>query len=159
MQLAVDGLSKLPNQTVLVTEIPSFEAGLIAFLLFFLLMGIMFYVLRTERGKGAPPSEPLGPSDIVRRENPLSNSDAPFLGIVTLVILEVVLDALIVVSVLQGMGSIAVGTMLALAVFLAATILVVYSSTFMEEAFMRKPRLEVVAANLSEKIREGEEHD
>jgi hypothetical protein len=159
MQLAVDGLLKLPNQTALVTEMPSFEAGLIAFLLFFLLMGIMFYVLRTERGKRAPPSEPLGPSEMVRRENPLSNSDAPFLGIVTLVILELVLDALIVVSVLQGMGSTAVGTMLAVAVFVAAAILAVYSSTFMEEAFTRKPRLEVVAANLSEKIRESEEHD
>jgi hypothetical protein len=76
-----------------------------------------------------------------------------------LVILELVLDVLIVVSVLQGMGSIAVGTMLALATFLAAAILAVYRSTFMSDSFTRKPRLEQVAASLSKKAGEGEEHD
>lgn len=143
----------------MVTEIPSFNAGLIAFLLVFLLMGIMFYVLRTEKDKTLPPLNPLGPRDIVRFENPLSKSDAPYLAIITLVTLELVLDALIVVSVIQGMGSIAVGTMLAIASFLAAAILTIYRSTFMSEAFTRKPRLEIVAANLFEETSEGEEHE
>ena len=105
-----------------------------------------------------PPPDPLGPNDIVRRQNPLSGSDAAFLAIVTLVILELVLDVLTVVSVLQGMGSIAVGAMFAVAVFLAAAILAVYRSAFMDEAFTRKPRLENVAANLFVETREGEEH-
>ncbi len=143
----------------LITEIPSFEAGLIAFVLVFLLMGIMFYILRTERNKTVPPLDPLGPHDTVRLENPLSASDAPFLAIVTLVILELVLDVLIVVSVLQGMGSVAVGTMLALAAFLAAAILAVYRSTYMSDAYTRKPRLEIVAASLFKKTSEGKENE
>ena len=159
MQSAVWGPSGISNEITLVTEIPSFNAGLIAFLLVFLLMGIMFYVLRTERDKTLPPLNPLGPRDIVRFENPLSKSDAPYLAIITLVTLELVLDALIVVSVLQGMGSIAVGTMLAIASFLAAAILTVYRSTFMSEAFTRKLRLEIVAASLFEETSEGEEHE
>jgi len=63
-------------------------------------------------------------------------------------------------SALQGMGSIALGTMLAVAAFLAAVILAVYRSTYMSEAFTRKPRLELVAASLSKKeVGEGEGHD
>ena len=158
MQLAIDGLG-LTQPTFLVIEIPSYEAGLIAFLFLFLLMGIMFYILRTERDKTIPPLNPLGPNDIVRLENPLSTSDAPYLAIITLVILELILDALIVVGVFQGAGAIAVGTMLAFAAFLAAVILAVYRSTFMGEAFTRKPRLEIVAAELLESAREEEEHD
>lgn len=159
MQLAIDGALGVPSQIALVTEIPSFEAGLIAFLFLFIVMGIMFYVLRTERDKTIPQLDPLGPSDIVRVENPLSSSDAAYLAIITLVTLELVLDALIVVSVFQGMGSISIGTMLALATFLAAAILAIYRSTYMSDVFTRKPRLEVVAASLLEKTREGEEHD
>jgi hypothetical protein len=147
------------SKTALVTEIPSFDAGLIAFLLVFLLMGVMYYVLRSDRNKVMPQLSPLGPKDVARLENPLSSSDAAYIGITMLVILELALDSLIVVSVLQGMGSIAVGTMLALATFLAAAILAVYRSTFMSEAFMRKPRLELVAASLSKKSSEGEKHD
>ena len=146
-------------KTALVTEIPSFEAGLIAFLFVFLLMAIMYYVLRSDRDKMMPQLNPLGPKDMAKLENPLSSSDAAYIGIITLVILELVLDALIVVSVLQGMGSVAVGTMLALAAFLAAAILAVYKSTFMSEAFTRKRRLELVAASLLKKASEGEEHD
>ena len=157
MQLAIDGLG-LTQPTFLVIEIPSYEAGLIAFLFLFLLMGIMFYILRTERDKTIPPLNPLGPNDIVRLENPLSTSDAPYLAIITLVVLELILDALIVVGVFQGTGAIAVGTMLAFAAFLAAAILAVYRSTFMDDAFTRKPRLEMVAAGLLESAREGEEH-
>ncbi len=159
MQLAIDGSRGLSNPIALVIEIPSFEAGLVAFLFLFLVMGIMFYVLRMERDKTMPLLDPLGPNDIVRRENPLSSSDAPFLAIVTLVILELVLDALIVVSVFQGTGSTAIGMMLAFAAFLAAAILAVYRSTFMNDAFTRKPRLERVAATLFEKARDCEEHD
>ena len=159
MELAICGPPGISNQTALITEIPSFEAGLIAFLFVFLLMGIMFYVLRTERNKTIPQLNTLGPGETVRLENPLSSSDAPYLAIVTLVILELVLDALIVVSVLQGMGSIAVGTMLAIATFLAAAILAVYRSTYMTETFTRKPRLEIVAASLFKKASEGEEHE
>jgi hypothetical protein len=159
MQLAVSGPSGISSQMGLVTAIPSFDAGLIAFLLVFLLMGIMFYVLRTEKNKTLPPLNPLGPREIVRFENPLSKSDAPYLAIITLVTLELVLDALIVVSVLQGMGSVAVGTMLAIASFLAAAILAVYRSAFMSEAFTRKPRLEIVAASLFKETGEGEEHE
>lgn len=158
MQLAIDGLSGSPSQRVLVIEIPSFDAGLIAFLLLFMLMGIMFYVLRTERDRTMPRLDPLGPNDMIRRGNPLSSSDAPFLAIITLVILELILDILIVVSALQGMSSIAVGTMLALAAFLAAAILAVYRSTFMDDAFTRKPRLEKVAAALFTDTREAEKH-
>jgi len=143
----------------LVTEIPSFEAGLIAFLFVFLLMGIMYYVLRSDRDKMMPQLSPLGPKDTARLENPLSSSDAAYIGIITLVILELALDVLIVVSVLQGMGSIAVGTMLALATFVAAAILAVYKGTFMSEVFTRKPRLEHVAASLSKQAGKGEKHD
>jgi hypothetical protein len=149
----------IPSQTALVTEIPSFDAGLIAFLFIFLLMGIMFYILRTERNKTIPPLKTLGPTDTVRLENPLSTSDAPYLAITTLVILELLLDVLIIVSVFQGMGSISIGTMLAFAAFLAAVILAVYRSTYMSEAFTRKPRLEIVAASLSKTADEGEKHD
>jgi hypothetical protein len=143
----------------LVTELPSFDAGLVAFLFIFLLMGIMYFILRSDRDKVMPQLSPLGPKDVAKLDNPLSSSDAAYVGITTLVILELVLDVLIVVSVLQGMGSIAVGTMLALATFLAAAILAVYRSTFMSDSFTRKPRLEQVAASLSKKPGEGEEHD
>jgi len=148
------------SQTVLITEIPSFEAGLVAFLFVFLLMGIMYCVLRSDRDKTMPQLSPLGPRDTVRLGNPLASSDAAYIGIVTMVILELLLDALIVLSALQGMGSIALGTMLAVAAFLAAVILAVYRSTYMSEAFTRKPRLELVAASLSKKeVGEGEGHD
>ena len=159
MLLAINGLSGVSSQIALVTEIPSFEAGLIAFLFVFLLMGMMFYVLRTERQKTVPAMNPLGPAETARFENPLSRSDAPFLAMVTLVIFELVLDALIVVSALQGMGSVAIGTMLAVAAFLAAAILIVYRDAYMSEAFTRKPRLEVVAARLLEGADKGEDHD
>lgn len=159
MLLAISGLSVAASQIVLVTEIPSFEAGLIAFLFVFLLVGMMFYVLRTERDKTIPAMNALSRTETARFENPLSRSDAPFLAMVTLVILELALDALIVVSALQGMGSVAIGTMLALAVFLAAAILVVYRDAYMSEAFTRKPRLEVVASRLLEDADEGEDHD
>ena len=148
------------SQTVLITEIPSFEAGLVAFLFVFLLMGIMYCVLRSDRDKTMPQLSPLGPRDTVRLGNPLASSDAAYIGIVTMVILELLLDALIVLSALQGMGSIALGTMLAVAAFLAAVILAVYRSTYMSKAFTRKPRLELVAASLSKKeVGEGEGHD
>lgn len=159
MELAIVGPLGAFSKTALVIEIPSFDAGLIAFLLVFLLMGIMYYVLRSDRDKAMPQLSPLGPRDVARLENPLSSSDAAYIGITTLVILELALDILIVVSALQGMGSIAVGTMLAIATFLAAAILAVYRSTFMSEAFTRKTRLELVAASLSKKPPEGEEHD
>jgi len=155
----VSGVLGTFSQRALITEIPSFEAGLVAFLFAFLLMGIMYYVLRSDRNKTMPQLSPLGPKDIVRLGNPLSSSDAAYVGIVTMVILELLLDVLIVLSALQGMGSIAVGTMLAVAVFLAAAILAVYRSTYMSEAFMRKPRLELVAANLSKKLNEDEGRD
>ena len=140
-------------------EIPSFVAGLIAFLFVFLLMGIMFFVLRGERDKTIPPLNTVGPTDVVKFQNTLTSSDAPFLAIMTLVTLELALDTLIVVSVLQGMGSIAVGTMLAIAVFLAAAILAVYRSSFMSEAFARKPRLEKIAARFSEEANNGDMHE
>ena len=140
-------------------EIPSFVAGLIAFLFVFLLMGVMFYVLRGERDKTIPPLNTVGPADVVKFESTLTSSDAPFLAIMTLVTLELVLDALIVVSVLQGIGSIAVGTMLAIATFLAAAILAVYRSGFMTEAFARKPRLEKIAARFSEEANNGDVHE
>ena len=159
MELLVNGLLGAFGRTALVTEIPSFDAGLVAFLFIFLLMGIMYFILRSERDKVMPQLGPLGPRDVAKVGNPLSSSDAAYIGITTLVILELVLDILIVVSVLQGMGSIAVGTMLAMATFLAAAILAAYRSTFMSDSFTRKPRLERVAANLSKKFGEGEEHD
>lgn len=159
MQSAVNGPSGILDPTALVTEIPSFEAGLIAFVLVFVLMGIMFYVLRTDRDIMIPRLNPLGRTEIGRVENPLSRSDAPYLAMITLVTLEVILDAMIVISALQGMGSIAVGTMLASAAFIGAGILAVYRSTFMEDAFTRKPRLEVVAANLFKESSSGEGHD
>lgn len=140
-------------------EIPSFVGGLIAFLFVFLLMGVMFFVLRTEKNKTIPQLNSVGPSDVAKFKNPLSSSDATYHAVTTLVTLEVVLDALIVVSVLQKMGSIAVGTMLAAATFLAAAILTVYRSTFMSEAFARKPRLENIAARLSDKVNKGDEHE
>ena len=159
MQLATREPSGISARAELVTEIPSFEAGLIAFLFVFLLMGIMYYVLRTERNKTMPQLHPLGPRETVRLENLLSTSDAPYLAIITLVTLELVFDALIIISVLQGMGSIAVGTMLAIAAFLAAAILAVYRSTYISEAFTRKPRLEIVTAGLFKKGSEGEERE
>jgi hypothetical protein len=137
-------------------EIPSFVGGLIAFLIIFLLMGVMFFVLREERDKTIPLLNTVGPSDVVEFDNALMSSDAPFLAIVTLVTLELVLDVLIVVSPLQGAGSIAIGTMLALATFVAAAILGVYRSGFMREAFARKPRLEKVAARQFEEPGKGE---
>lgn len=140
-------------------EIPSFVAGLIAFLFVFLLMGIMFFVLREERDKTIPPLNTIGPADVAKSEPVLTLPDAPFLAIVTLVTLEIVLDAMIVVSVLQGMGSIAIGTMLAAATFLAAAILAVYRSSFMGEAFLRKPRLEIIATNLFEETDRDDAHE
>jgi hypothetical protein len=139
-------------------EIPSFVAGLVAFLFVFLLMAVMFFVLREERDKTIPAVNTVGPTDVVRSEIVLTSSDTPFLAIVTLVTIELVVDALIVVSVLQGTGSFAIGTMLALATFLAAAILAVYRSNFMREAFLRKPRLEMIAARLFEETDEGEKH-
>ena len=159
MELVVNGPLGAFGKTALVAEIPSFDAGLVAFLFIFLLMGIMYFILRSDRDKVMPQLSPLGPKDVAKLDNPLSSSDAAYVGITTLVILELVLDVLIVVSVLQGMGSIAFGTMLALATFLAAAILAVYRSTFMSDSFTRKPRLEQVAASLSKKPDEGEEHD
>ena len=159
MELIVNGLLGAFGKTALVTELPSFDAGLVAFLFIFLLMGIMYFILRSDRDKMMPQLSPLGRKDVAKLDNPLSSSDAAYIGITTLVILELVLDVLIVVSVLQGMGSIAVGTMLALATFLAAAILAAYRSTFMSDSFTRKPRLEQVAASLSKKPGEGEEHD
>jgi hypothetical protein len=158
MELMVKGALGAFGKTTLVTEVPSFDAGLIAFLFIFLLMGIMYFILRSDRDKVMPQLSLPGPKDVAKLDNPLSSSDAAYVGITTLVILELVLDVLIVVSVLQGMGSIAVGTMLAIATFLAAAILAVYRSTFMSDSFTRKPRLERVAASLSKKPREGEEH-
>jgi hypothetical protein len=140
-------------------EIPSFVAGLIAFLIVFLLMGIMFFVLREERDKTVPPLNTIGPTDIARLEPALALPDAPFLAIVTLVVLEIVLDVLVVVSVLQGMGSVAIGTMLAVATFLAAAILAVYRSSFMSEAFLRKPRLEIIADSLLEEANTDDTHE
>ncbi len=140
-------------------EIPSFLAGLVAFFFVFMLMGIMYFVLREEREKAIPLLNAVGPLEVVKSDNLLASSDAPFLGIVTLVILELILDALIAVSVLQGAGSAAVGTMLAIATFLAAAILAVYRSSFMGDAFLRRPRLEKIAANLSEKTSEDGTND
>jgi hypothetical protein len=140
-------------------EIPSFVAGLIAFFFVFLLMGIMFFVLREERDKTIPPLNTVGPTDVAKQEPVLTSSDAPFLAIITLVTLEIVLDALTVVSVMQGMGSVAVGTMLAVATFLAAAILAVYRSSFMGDAFLRKPRLETIANNLFEEPSLDDAHD
>jgi hypothetical protein len=137
-------------------DIPSFVGGLIAFLLVFLLMGVMFFILREDRDRTMPPLDTVGPSDMVELENRLASYDAPYLAIVTLVVLELVLDALIVVSTLQGIGSIAIGTMLALATFVAAAILGVYGSGFMPDAFARKPRLEQVAARQFEEPGKGE---
>jgi len=137
-------------------EIPSFVGGLIAFITIFLLMGVMFFVLREERDKTIPSLNTVGPGDVVEFDNALILSDAPFLAIVTLVTLELVLDTLIVVSALQGAGSIAIGTMLALATFVAAAILGVYRSGFMRETFARKPRLEKVAARQFEESGKGE---
>ena len=159
MELIVNGLLGAFGKTALVTELPSFDAGLVAFLFIFVLMGIMYFILRSDRDKVMPQLSSLGPKDVAKFDNPLSSSDAAYVGITTLVILELVLDVLIVVSVLQGMGSIAVGTMLALATFLAAAILAAYRSTFMSDSFTRKPRLEQVAAGLSKKPGEGGEHD
>jgi hypothetical protein len=140
-------------------EIPSFVAGLIAFFFVFLLMGIMFFVLREERDKTIPPLNTVGPTDVAKQEPVLTSSDAPFLAIITLVTLEIVLDALTVVSVMQGIGSVAVGTMLAVATFLAAAILAVYRSSFMADAFLRKPRLETIANNLFEEPSMDDAHD
>ena len=159
MESVIAGPFGVFGKTALITEIPSFEAGLIAFFFIFLLIGLAYYVLRSDRDKTMPQLSPLGPKDVARFENPLSSSDAAYVGMITLVILELALDALIVISALQGMGSIALGTMLALATFLAAAILAVYRSTYLSEAFTRKPRLEIVAANLLKKANEGEEHD
>jgi hypothetical protein len=147
------------SQAFLVVEIPSFVVGLIAFLFIFLVIGIMFLVLRTERGKVMRPLNSLGPREVVRFDNPLSSSDAAYVAIITLVILELILDALVIAGAIQGIGSIAIGTMLALASFIAAAILAVYRSTYMSDAFMRKPRLELVASSLSGKASEGEGHE
>lgn len=143
----------------LLIEIPSYVAGLIAFLFILLLMGIMFLVLRTEKSKTIPPLNRLGPADVVGFENPLHSSDAPYLAIITLVSFEIVLDILIVAGALQGMGSITIGTMLAVAAFLAAAILAVYRDSFMSDVFTRKPRLESIAARSFDKGNEGSAHE
>ncbi len=140
-------------------EIPSFAAGLIAFVFVFLLMGVMFFVLREERDRTMPPLNTIGPSDMAKSENVFASLDAPFLAVVTLVILEIVIDAVIVVSVLQGAGPFATGTMLAIATFLAAAILAVYRNSFMSDAFVRKPRLEKIAARFFEETDRSEAHD
>lgn len=137
-------------------EIPSYVAGLVAFLLIFLLMKIMSLILRAERGKTIPQLSPLGPAEVARFENPLSSSDAPYLALVTLVSFEIILDFLIVVGALQGMSSVALGTMLAIAAFLAATILGVYRDAFMSDMFTRKPRLERIATRSFE---QGDVHE
>jgi hypothetical protein len=131
-------------------EIPSFIAGLLAFLFIFALMGIMFFILREDRDRTVPILDTVGPYDVVKSENLLARSDAPFLAIITLVVMELIVDTLIVVSTLQGAGTYLIGTMLAIATFLAATILAVYRSSFMGDAFLRRPRLEKIAARLSE---------
>jgi hypothetical protein len=131
-------------------EIPSFIAGLLAFLFIFALMGIMFFILREDRDRTVPILDTVGPYDVVKSENLLARSDAPFLAIITLVVMELIVDALIFVSTLQGAGTYLIGTMLAIATFLAATILAVYRSSFMGDAFLRRPRLEKIAARLSE---------
>jgi len=155
----VDESIRFSGRTALTIEIPSFEAGLVAFLVVFVLMGIMFYILRTEKNKTIPPLKILGPTETIRLENPLSRSDAPYVAIITLVMLELILDGLIVVSVFEGMGSTSIGTMLALAAFLAAAILAVYRSAYMGDAFTRKPRLEIVSTSVSEEVDESEEND
>ena len=140
-------------------EIPSFAAGLIAFVFVFLLMGVMFFVLREERDRTMPPLNTVGPTDMAKSENVFASLDAPFLAVVTLVILEIVVDAVVVVSVLQGAGPFATGTMLAIATFLAAAILAVYRNSFMSDAFVRKPRLEKIAARFFEDTDKSETHD
>ena len=139
-------------------EIPSFVAGLLAFLFIFALMGIMFFVLREDRDRTVPMLDTIGPYEVVKSENVLARSDAPFLAIVTLVAVELIVDALIVVGALQGAGSYLIGTMLAIATFLAAAVLAVYRSSFMCDAFLRKPRLERIAARLSEEADGSEGH-
>jgi hypothetical protein len=129
-------------------KIPSFLAGLVAFLFAFGLMGVMFFILREERDRQMPLLDTVGPTDVIKLENTATSSDAPYLAIVTLVLLELVADGLIVVSVEEGAGSIMIGTMLAIAAFLAAAILSVYRSNFMGEAFLRKTRLERIATQL-----------
>jgi uncharacterized membrane protein (DUF485 family) len=154
---ALAAFSKVLTQTILLLEIPSFDAGLIAFLCIFLLMWVLYCVLRTEREKTMPElKNSVGPRDCVKFENPLSTSDAPFLATVTLVTLELIVDALIIASALQGGGSIMIGTMLAIAVFIAAAILLVYRSAFMNDVFVRKPRLEKISAGLLEGVPEVE---
>ena len=157
--MAFNGHRSTLSSVTLAAEIPSFEAGLLAFLFVFILMGIMFYVLRSERDKQILVANPLGPSDTVSFENPLSRSDAPFLAIMTLVILELAVDALTVISAFRGMGSAGIGTMLAIAAFLAAAILWVYRDAYMSESYTRKPRLEIIAAQLLEETNRGERHD
>jgi hypothetical protein len=143
----------------LLIEIPSYVAGPIAFLFVLLLMGIMFLLLRTESGKTIPPLNRLGSTDIAVFGNPLSSSDAPYFAMIMLVICEIILDILIIVGVLQGMSSIAVGTMLAVAAFLAAAILSVYRDAFMSYVFMRRPRLESIATRSFDKGDDGSAHD
>jgi hypothetical protein len=140
-------------------EIPSFAAGLIAFVFIFLLMGVMFFVLREESDKTMPTLNTVGPTDMAKSENVLASLDAPFLAVVTLVMLEIVVDAVIVVSVLQGAGTFATGTMLAIATFLAAAILAVYRNSFMSDEFVRKPRLEKIASRFFQDTDKSEAHD
>lgn len=139
-------------------EIPSFVAGLLAFLFVFTLMGVMFFVLREDRDRTIPSLDTIGPIDVAKSENKLARSDAPFLAIVTLVATELIVDVLIVASAVQGAGSFLVGTMFAIATFLAAAILAVYGACFMSDAFLRKPRLERIAARLSEETDGSESH-
>ena len=139
-------------------EIPSFVAGLLAFFFVFALLGVMFFVLREDRDRTLPLLKTIGPTDIAKSDNELALSEAPFLAIVTLVAIELIVDALIVVSALQEPGSFQIGTMFAIATFLAAAILGVYSSSFMGDAFLRKTRLEIIAARLSEDTDGAESH-
>jgi hypothetical protein len=54
---------------------------------------------------------------------------------------------------------VAIGTMLAVTTFLAAAILAVYRSSFMGEAFLRKPRLETIADSLLEETDMDDAHE
>ncbi len=121
-------------------------------------MGIMFFVLREDRDRTMPLLDTVGPFDVAKSEGTPERSDAPFLAIITLVVTELIVDALIVVNALQGAGSFLIGTMFAIATFLAAAILAVYRSSFMNDAFVRKPRLERIAARLSEETDRSESH-
>ena len=140
----------------LLLEIPSFLAGLVAFSLVFVLMGVMFFVLREDRDRTMPQLPTIGPADVAKIEGASTARDAPFVAIVTLVAFELVIDVLTVLSVIQGTGSFTIGTMLAIGVFIAAAILAVYRSNFARDAFLRKPRLEIIASRFNDDVVKGE---